>query len=53
MTDDAFDDDAPRVAPDQPKGSGDKAPRIVAALALTVVVTIALIVSSFVILWLL
>ncbi len=53
MTDDAFDDDAPRVAPDQPKGSGDKAPRVIAALTLTAVVTILAIASTIVILWLL
>lgn len=45
--------DGPRVAPDRPAGSGDKAPRIAIALSLTVLVTIALIASTVAILWLL
>ncbi len=45
--------DAPRVAPDRPKASGDKGPRVAVALLLTVLTTILLIVSSVLILWLL
>ena len=51
MSEDAFDEDSPRVAPDQPKGSGDKAPRVAVALILTVVVTIVLVITSLVLLW--
>ena len=45
--------DGPRVAPDRPAASGDRGPRIAVALLLTVLVTILLIMSSVLILWLL
>ena len=54
MDGDAMDPaDGPRVAPDRPKASGDKGPRIAVALALAVVVALSLIVSSVIILLLL
>jgi len=46
-------DDGPRVAPDQPKASGAAGPRIVVALGLAALTTIALVVVAVVILLLL
>ena len=45
--------DGPRVTPDRPKASGDKAPRIALAVALSIVVVVVLIIASIVILLLL
>jgi len=45
--------DGPRVAPDRPKASGDKGPRMAIAFVLTISVTVLLIVSTVAILWLL
>jgi len=45
--------DGPRVAPDRPRASGDRGPRLAIAFVFTVSVTVLLIASTVLILWLL
>lgn len=46
-------DDGPRVAPDRPKASGARGPRVAVALALAALTTIGLVIVAIVILLLL
>lgn len=45
--------DGPRVAPDRPKASGDKGPRIAVALGFVIMASVSLLAATVLILWLL